>query len=433
LLSLARACFCSSRGFDSALSRKGKYPPRERFFITNMTMSNQLPLSTWASNISPSPTLAVDAKAKELKAAGEDVCGFGAGEPDFDTPEFIKEACIQAIKDGKTKYAPAPGIPALRDAIAEKYRRDNKVDGVTSAQVVVSPGGKYSCYLAILAVTSPGDEVIIPAPYWVSYPEMVKLAGGVPKMVFAGLEQGFKITPEQLRAAITPKTRMVIINSPSNPTGAIYTQAELEALVEVALSAGIYIMSDEIYEYLLYDGVQHASPASFSKEAAESVITVSGFSKTFSMTGWRLGTLMAPLAVAKAVSNLQSQTSSNATTFAQYGALAAMEQWDRSMSAVSEMLTVFDRRRLRLLEGLQAIDGIQCARAEGAFYLFPNIEALGVSSDEFARRILEEEKVAVVPGGGFGAEGYMRLSYATSDDVIEKGLERLKRFCAKLS
>lgn len=395
-------------------------------------MSNQAKLSSWANNIAPSPTLAVDAKAKELKAAGEDVCGFGAGEPDFDTPEFIKEACIEALKAGKTKYAPAPGIPELRDVIAEKYRNGNGVDGVTAAQVIVSPGGKYSCYLAILAVTSPGDEVIIPAPYWVSYPEMVKLAGGVPKMIFAGHDKEFKISPEQLLAAITPKTRMVIINSPSNPTGSIYSRSELEALVAVALEAGIYIMSDEIYEYLLYDGVEHASPASFSKEAADAVITVSGFSKTFSMTGWRLGTMMAPLPIAKAVANLQSQTTSNATTFAQFGALAAMQQWDKSMEAVHGMLKVFDRRRLHLLEGLHSIKGIECARAQGAFYLFPNIEALGLSSDAFAAQILEEEKVAVVPGGGFGAEGYIRLSYATSDEVIEKGLERLIRFCGQL-
>ena len=395
-------------------------------------MSNQAKLSTWASNIAPSPTLAVDAKAKELKAAGEDVCGFGAGEPDFDTPEFIKEACIQAIREGKTKYAPAPGIPALREALAQHYRTNNGVDGVTAAQVVVSPGGKYSCYLAILAVVSPGDEVIIPAPYWVSYPEMVKLAGGVPKTIFAGLDRGFKISPEQLRAAITPKTRMVILNSPSNPTGAIYSPEELQALTEVAIEAGIYLMSDEIYEYLLYDGVKHVSPASFSKEAADAVITVAGFSKTFSMTGWRLGTLMAPLPVAKAVANLQSQTSSNATTFAQYGALAAIQNWDQSMAAVNGMLKVFDARRLRLLEGLRAIPGIECARAQGAFYLFPNIEKFGLSDSEFAARILEEEKVAVVPGSAFGADGYVRLSYATSDDVINKGLERLARFCAKL-
>lgn len=395
-------------------------------------MSDQNKLSTWASNIAPSPTLAVDAKAKELKAAGEDVCGFGAGEPDFDTPEFIKEACAKALAEGKTKYAPAPGIPALRSALAEKYRNDNGVEGVEPAQIVVSPGGKYSCYLAIMAVVSPGDEVIIPAPYWVSYPEMVKLAGGTPKSIFAGADAEFKITPEQLKEAITPKTRMVIINSPSNPTGAIYTRSELEALTQVAVEAGIYIMSDEIYEYLLYDGVEHVSPASFSKEAADSVITVAGFSKTFSMTGWRLGTLMAPTAVAKAVASIQSQTSSNATTFAQFGALAAMEDWDKSMAAVSEMLTVFDRRRLRLLEGLTAIDGVQCPRAQGAFYLFPNIDSFGLSANDFAGRILEEEKVALVPGEGFGAPGYIRLSYAISDEMIEKGIERITGFCAKL-
>lgn len=393
-------------------------------------MSDPTKLSIWASNIAPSPTLAVDAKAKELKAAGLDVCGFGAGEPDFDTPDFIKEACIDALNAGKTKYAPAAGIPALRDALAEKYRNDNGIAGVTSQQIVVSPGGKYSCMLAIQAVVSPGDEVIIPAPYWVSYPEMVKLAGGVPKVIFAGMEADFKISPDQLRAAISDKTRLVILNSPSNPTGAIYSREEMAALVEIALAAGIYIMSDEIYEYLLYDGVQHVSPASFSSEAAASVITVAGFSKTFSMTGWRLGTLMAPAPIAKAVASLQSQTTSNATTFAQFGALAAMQQWDASMAAVQTMLKSFDRRRLRLLEGLQSISGIQCARAQGAFYLFPKLGDFGMSSMDFSAQLLEEEKVAVVPGEGFGAPGYMRLSYATSDDVIEKGLERLARFCA---
>ncbi len=395
-----------------------------------MTDPNATPLSSWARNVAPSPTLAVDAKAKALKAAGEDVCGFGAGEPDFDTPEFIKAACAEALASGKTKYAPAPGIPELRAALADKYRSENGIDGVEASQVIVSPGGKFSCYLAILATISPGDEVIIPAPYWVSYPEMVKLAGGVPKVVFAGQESGFKITPEQLREAITPRTRMMIINSPSNPTGAIYQEAELAALVEVALEAGIYIMSDEIYEYLLYDEVKHVSPASFSKEAAAATITVAGFSKTFSMTGWRLGTLVANPQVAKAVASLQSQTSSNATTFAQYGALAAMQNWDASKTAISEMLEVFDRRRLRLLEGLRSIDGLECSRAEGAFYLFPKMEALGMSASNFATELLETEKVAVVPGEGFGAPGYMRLSYATSDEVIEKGLERLTRFCA---
>ncbi len=391
------------------------------------------PLSPWAQNVSPSPTLAVDARAKALKAEGKDVCGFGAGEPDFDTPEFIKEACAKALAEGQTKYAPAAGIPALRSALAEKYQKENGLGVVEAAQVVVSPGGKFSCYLAILATCGPGDEVIVPAPYWVSYPEMVKLAGATPTTIFAGAESGFKIAPAQLREAITPKTRMVVLNSPSNPTGAVYTPAELQALTEVALEAGIYILSDEIYEYLLYDGVTHASPASFSEEAAAHVITVAGFSKTFSMTGWRLGTLVAAPRLAKAIASLQSQTSSNATTFAQYGALAALQDPDAAKAAVAQMLTVFDKRRLGLLDGLNAIDGIECPRAQGAFYLFPKISALGLSANDFSAKLLDEELVAVVAGEGFGAGEYMRLSYAVSDSVIEKGLERLGRFCAGLS
>ena len=389
-------------------------------------------LSIWAQNVSPSPTLAVDAKAKALKASGESVCGFGAGEPDFDTPEFIKLAAEKALRDGMTKYAPAAGVPALRSAIAEKYVRDNKLQGTEASQVVVSPGGKFSCYLAILSVISPGDEVIVPAPYWVSYPEMVKLAGGTPRFITTEMEEGFKITPELFKEAINAKTRLIILNSPSNPTGAIYTKEELEALVSVAIEHNIYILSDEIYEYLLYDGAEHHSPASFSKEAADITLTVAGFSKTFSMTGWRLGTLVAPPAIAKAVASLQSQTSSNATTFAQYGALAALQEWDRSMDAVHGMLKHFDRRRLKLLEGLNAIDGIECDRAEGAFYLFPRIKRLGMDSMEFADKLLDEKKVAVVPGEGFGAPGYMRLSYATSDEIITEGLSRLNNFCSSL-
>jgi aspartate aminotransferase len=386
-------------------------------------------LSVWAKGVSPSPTLAVDAKAKALKAAGEAVCGFGAGEPDFDTPEFIKSAAEQALREGKTKYAPAAGIPALRSAIADKYIRDNKFESVDASQVIVSPGGKFSCYLAILSVISPGDEVIIPAPYWVSYPEMVKLAGGVPKFISTEMEEGFKVSPEQLRATVNANTRLLILNSPSNPTGAIYSKKEMEALVEVAMENDLYIMSDEIYEYLLYDQVEHHSPASFSKAVADRTITVAGFSKTFSMTGWRLGTLVAPPEIAKAVASMQSQTSSNATTFAQFGALAAMENWEASMAAVKEMLVHFDRRRIKLLDGLNAISGIECNRSEGAFYLFPRIRKLGMGSMDFADQLLDEMKVAVVPGEGFGAPGYMRLSYATSDEIIEEGLKRLKDFC----
>ena len=386
-------------------------------------------LSIWAEGVSPSPTLAVDAKAKALKARGESVCGFGAGEPDFDTPEFIKDAAVKALKDGMTKYAPAAGVPALRAAIAEKYMRDNMMENVEPSQVIVSPGGKYSCYLAILSVVSPGDEVIVPTPYWVSYPEMVKLAGGIPNFIKTEMEDGFKISPRQFKASITDKTRLVILNSPSNPTGAIYSKDELEAIVQIAIKHNIYIISDEIYEYLLYDGVKHFSPASFSKEAANLTITIAGFSKTFSMTGWRLGTMMAPPKIAKAVASLQSQTSSNATTFAQYGALSALQNWGRSMKEVGNMVQHFDRRRLKLLNGLNSIAGIECNRAEGAFYLFPRIKNFGISSMDFADKLLEAKKVAVVPGEGFGAEGYVRLSYATSDSVIEEGLSRLSEFC----
>ena len=390
-------------------------------------------LSSWAKNVAPSPTLAVDAKAKALKAAGEDVCGFGAGEPDFDTPSFIKEACAQALSDGKTKYAPAAGIPDLRNALAQKYLEKGVLKELNPAQIVVSPGGKYSCYLAILATCGQGDEVIIPAPYWVSYPEMVKLAGATPRVVFAGDEQGFKVTPEQIEEVLSPSSRMIILNSPSNPTGCLYSRQEMEAIVELACRHDLLIMSDEIYEYLLYDKAEHFSPASFSPEAADRVITVSGFSKTFSMTGWRLGTLVANPTITKAVADLQSQTTSNATTFAQFGALAAMKKWDQSMEAVQGMLVHFDRRRLKLLEGLQATSGITCQRSEGAFYLFPNISSYGLSSEEFSARLLEEEKVAVVSGHAFGAEGYIRLSYATSDEIIEKGLNRIQKFCSKIN
>ena len=388
-------------------------------------------LSTWSKNVAPSPTLAVDAKAKALKAAGKDVCGFGAGEPDFDTPAFIKDACAKALAEGQTKYAPTPGIPALRKALADAYTARG-FTGITENNVVVSPGGKMSCYLAILATISPGDEVVIPAPYWVSYPEMVKLAGGIPRFVVAEDTTGFKITPDQLRAVLTTKTRMVVINSPSNPTGAVYTRAELEALVAICVKAGVWILSDEIYEHLVYDGQSTCSPATFSPEAARLTITVSGYAKTYSMTGWRLGTLVACKEVSAAVADLQSQTTSNATTFAQFGALAVHQHPDKAKASLAEMAVAFDRRRLKLLAGLNAIPGLTCYRSQGAFYLFPNIRKFGLSSADFAARLLEEELVAVVPGSAFGAEGYIRLSYATSDATIEKGLERLARFCAKL-
>lgn len=394
-------------------------------------MNAPAPLSVWARNVAPSPTLAIDAKAKAMLAAGEDVCGFAAGEPDFDTPEHIKEACIAALKGGKTKYAPTPGIEPLRQAIADRYGAEYGLK-VTPAQVIVSPGGKFSCYLGILAVCSPGDEVIVPAPYWVSYPEMVKLAGAVPKFVLADDRTGFRLTPAMLEAAITPKTRMVLFNSPSNPTGAVYSKAELEALAAVALKHNLYILSDEMYEHLMYDGARPTCVATFSKEIEARTITVAGFSKTYSMTGWRIGTTVAPLPIAKAMSELQSQMSSNVTTFAQFGALAALKEKEKTAAALREMLTAFDRRRKYLHAELNRIPGITCQLAQGAFYLFPNVSSFGLKDSDFCAQLLEKEKVAAVPGSAFGAEGYLRLSYATSDQILQKGVERLARFCAAL-
>ncbi len=399
-----------------------------RSFVMSTTPA---PLSIWARNVSPSPTLAVDGKAKALQAAGEDVCGFAAGEPDFDTPDHIKEACIVALRGGKTKYAPTPGIEPLRQAIVDRYAAEYGLKAVP-AQVIVSPGGKFNCYLGVLATCSPGDEVIIPAPYWVSYPEMVKLAGATPVFVLADDKTGFRLTPAMVEAAITPRTRLLILNSPSNPTGAVYSRAELEAIVAVALKHNLYILSDEMYEHLIYDGVQPTCVATLSKEAEARTITVAGFSKTYAMTGWRIGTTLAPLPIAKAISELQSQMTSNVATFAQYGALAALKEKEKTAAAVKTMLTAFDRRRKLLHAELNQIPGISCLLAEGAFYLFPNVSSFGLKDLDFCNRLLDQEKVAAVPGSAFGAEGYLRLSYATSDEVIKKGVIRLARFCATL-
>ena len=394
-------------------------------------MSTPHPLSVWARNVSPSPTLAIDAKAKALMAAGEDVCSFAAGEPDFDTPVHIKDAAIAALKAGKTKYAPTPGIEPLRAAIAARYAAEYGY-AVAPSQVVVSPGGKFSCFIGLQAVCNPGDEVLIPTPYWVSYPEMAKLTGAVPRFLETTDQTGFKILPAQLEAAITPKTKVLVFCSPSNPTGAVYTRAEIAALIAVAVKHNLYILSDEMYEHLLYDSAVATCVATLSPETAARTITVAGFSKTYSMTGWRLGTLVAPAPIAKAVAELQSQMSSNATTFAQYGALAALQEKEKTAAALKEMLAAFDRRRKHLHAGLNQIPGISCLLAQGAFYLFPNISSFGLKDTDFCARLLEQEKVAAVPGSAFGAEGYLRLSYATSDEIIAKGVVRLARFCAGL-
>jgi aspartate aminotransferase len=385
-------------------------------------------ISKGAASLSPSLTLAIDAKAKAMKAAGEDVVGFGAGEPDFDTPQHIKDAAAKALAAGFTKYTPSSGIPELREAIAEKFKREN---GLTykPSQVIVSNGGKHSCYNVILATCEAGDEVVIPAPYWLSYPEMAKLAGAKPVIVETSDKTEFKVTPEQLRKAITPNTRLFILNSPSNPTGSVYTPEEIKALGDICVEKNVLIMSDEIYEHLLYDEATHKSVASFSPAHLEHTIIVHGFAKAWSMTGWRLGFLAAPEPIARAIDAVQSHSTSNPCSFAQKGGVAALTG---PQDHLKLWLGEFDKRRRFAHQKLNSIPGISCVNAKGAFYLFPNISRTGLKSADFCAKLLEAEKVAAVPGIAFGADDYIRLSYATSMANIEKGLERIEKFCKTL-
>ena len=380
------------------------------------------------ASLSPSLTLAIDSKAKQMKAEGHDVVGFGAGEPDFDTPQHIKDAAAAALASGFTKYTPSSGIPELRQAIADKFQRENGLSYKPS-QIIVSCGGKHSCFNVILATCEEGDEVIIPAPYWLSYPEMAKLAGATPVILETSDQTEFKVTPAQLREAITPRTRLFILNSPSNPTGTVYTPEEVRALGDVCVEKGVMIMSDEIYEHLLYDGAVHRSVASFSPEHKDHTIIVHGFAKAWSMTGWRLGFLAAPEPVAKAIDALQSHSTSNPTSFAQKGAVAALTG---PQDHLKGWLVEYARRRTEAWQRLNAMPGVTCVNSKGAFYLFPNIRGTGLRSAEFCARLLEAEKVAAVPGIAFGADDYIRLSYATSLANIVKGLERMDRFVRSL-
>jgi aspartate aminotransferase len=385
-------------------------------------------ISHRAASLSPSLTLAIDAKAKQMKAEGQDVVGFGAGEPDFDTPQHIKDAAAKALAAGFTKYTPSSGIPELRQAIADKFKREN---GLTykPSQIIVSCGGKHSCYNVILATCQEGDEVIIPSPYWLSYPEMVKLAGAQAVILPTTDQTEFKTTPAQLRAAITPRTRLFILNSPSNPTGSLYTRDEIKALGDVCVERGVMIMSDEIYERLVYDGAEHTSVAGFSPAHFEHTIIVHGFAKAYSMTGWRLGYLAAPDPIAKAIDAIQSHSTSNPTSFAQKGAVAAL---NGPQDHLPVWLAEYARRRGYAHERLNRIPGVSCVNAKGAFYLFPNIAQTGLKSADFCAKLLEQEKVAMVPGIAFGADDYVRISYATSMANIEKGLDRMERFCQSL-
>lgn len=393
-------------------------------------------LAQRAAGISPSPTLAIDAQAKAMKAKGVEVINFSAGEPDFGTPEHIKQAAIDALAAGFTRYTPVAGIPELRQAICASLA----ARGVTyePADIVVSCGAKHSLYNAMQVLLNEGDEVILSAPYWVSYYEQVKLAGGVPVVVTTGPDTGFKLTPGLLEAAITPRTRLLILNSPCNPTGAVYSREELAALAEVIVARNLIVISDEIYAALLYDGLTHTSIASLAPEVKERTILIDGVSKTYAMTGWRIGYAAGPRPVAKAMTDLQSHSTSNPTSIAQKAAVAALTG---SQEAVETMRREFEQRRNRILAGLRELPGIECNQPGGAFYVFPFIGklfgrkfrglVLGNSTD-VATALLNEFQVAVVPGVAFGAEPYLRLSYATSMDQIEAGLERLRAFVTEL-
>lgn len=385
-------------------------------------------ISDRAASMSPSLTLAIDSKAKAMKAAGEDVIGFGVGEPDFDTPQHIKDAAAKALADGFTKYTPAAGIPELRQAIADKHKRENGLSYKPS-QIVVSCGGKHSCYNVIFATCQEGDEVIIPAPYWLSYPEMAKLAGAKPVIIETNDRTEFKVTPAQLRSAITPRTRLFVLNSPSNPTGSVYTPDEVKALGDICVEKGVLIMSDEIYEHLLYDGATVKSVASFSQAYYEHTIIVHGFAKAWSMTGWRLGWCAAPEPIAKAIDAVQSHSTSNPCSFAQKGGVVALTG---SQDHLPKWLAEFAKRRAFAFNKLSNTPGLSCVNSKGAFYLFPNISKTGLKSSEFCAKLLEQEKVAAVPGIAFGADDYIRISYATSMANLEKGLARIEKFCAGL-
>ncbi len=385
-------------------------------------------ISARAAQMSPSLTLAIDAKAKAMKSEGLDVCGFGAGEPDFDTPDHIKAAAIQALESGFTKYTPSAGLPELRQAVADKLQADNGVS-YRPSQVIVSSGAKQACYNAILATCQPGDEVVIPAPYWVSYPDMVRLAGAEPVIVSTTERNSWKMRAEDFENAMTPRTKMLILNTPNNPSGAVYTRDELAAIVEVAAEEDIYILADEIYEKLIYDDAQHVSIASLSKEAYDLTITINGFSKAYAMTGWRLGYLAAPEAVAKAVDSIQSHSTSHPASFVQRGGVAALKG---DQQPLTDMREEFDLRRNYMYDRITKIPNITAVKPQGAFYVLVNISQLGLTSTNFADRLLSKANVAVIPGAAFGDDRVVRLSYATSIDIIKKGLDRFQDFCRTL-
>jgi aspartate aminotransferase len=392
------------------------------------------------ARVKPSATIAVTNRARELKAAGRDVIGLGAGEPDFDTPENIKDAAKRAIDEGRTKYTAVDGIPELKAAIAKKFQRENNLT-YTAEEITVGTGGKQVLYNALMATLNPGDEVIIPAPYWVSYPDMVLLAGGTPVIIEAPTQTGYKITPDQLQAAITPKTKWFLFNSPSNPTGAAYTRAEIKALTDVLLRhPHVWTMSDDMYEHLVFGGFQFSTPAEVEPALKPRTLTVNGVSKAYAMTGWRIGYAGGPAPLVKAMGKVQSQSTSNPSSISQY---AAVEALNGTQDFLEPNRALFERRRDLVVGMLNKAPGIHCPTPEGAFYVYPSIAGLigktsakgaKIDSDEaFATALLEETGVAVVHGAAFGLSPNFRISYATSDDLLEDACGRIIRFCEGLT
>ncbi|MCD2316345.1 pyridoxal phosphate-dependent aminotransferase [Sphingomonas sp. IC-11] len=389
--------------------------------------------------ISPSPTLAITTKVQELKRAGIDVIGLGAGEPDFDTPDFVKEAAIEAIRRGQTKYTNVDGTPELKDAIAAKFKRDNGLD-YTPAQISVNVGGKHTLFNALVATVEAGDEVIVPAPYWVSYPDVVQFAGGTPIVVAAGPEHGYKLTPAMLEAAITPRTKWLILNSPSNPTGAAYTAAELKALGEVLeRHPHVWIFADDMYEHIVYDDFQFATIAQVCPSLYERTLTVNGCSKAYAMTGWRIGFAGGAQWLIKAMAKLQSQSTSNPCSIAQAAATAAL---NGDQSFLAERNAAFKVRRDLVVSMLNAVDGINCPTPEGAFYVYPEVSGLigkttpkgqTITTDgDFVGYLLEDARVAAVQGVAFGLSPAMRISYATSDEILREACTRIQQACSAL-
>jgi len=394
-------------------------------------------VSKRAQEVPPSATIAVTARAQQLKAQGVDVVGFGAGAPDFDTPDYIKDAAIAALKAGKTKYTAAAGIIELRTVIAEKLRKENGLE-YTPDQIIVNIGGKHSLYEAMQAVLDPGDEVILPTPYWVTYPEAIKLAGAVLAIVQTNSANSYKMTAEQLRNSITDKTAMVVINSPNNPGGFTYTPEELSGLAKVLEGTDVIVLSDEIYEKLIYGDTRFVSFASLSEDACNRTLTLNGFSKAFSMTGWRLGYTAGPLEVIKAMGRLQSHMTSNPVTFGQYAAIEALGE--PADEAIERMRVEFERRAKYMARRLNSIDGIKCPEPTGAFYCFPDVSGHygrtinGIEingSMDFAKALLEQVNVALVPGLPFGCDGNVRLSFACSLEQITEGLDRIEKWLSQ--